>query len=304
MISVIHTFLNPILPVFAIMLVGMVCAWRGLFDDAGARAINRFVFYAAVPALLFSLLSNATLGRVDWRLLALYFISELVLFGIGAGVARFGFGRDRAESLLLGMAACFVNHVFFVLPIARFVYGESAVVPITAIIVVDTTLIFAGTIMALEFVTHRGGGGWKLVNLFFRNPVLVSIMLGLLVNTLDCGVPAGIKTFTSFVGAAAAPAALFSLGVILAGTGGLQFDRVAATLTSLKVLLHPLVASLLFGLVAFDPLWQDSALLVAAGPCGSMPFVLALQYNIPATSIGRAIIYSTFASLFTLAVIA
>ena len=302
---VVETFLNPIFPVFAIMLVGIIFAKRGLFDVAAAQAINRFVFFVAVPALLFSLLSRAPLGLVDYRLLALYFLSEIVIFAIASIVARLIFKKGVGEAILLGMAASFVNHVFFVLPIAIVLYGEQAAVPITAIIVIDTTIIFAGTIIGLEIASHRGESLWKVMRLFVRNPVLVAITTGLLVNISGIPVHDGIVTFTTFTGAAAAPAALFSLGIILAGTRVTTIDYAALSTTALKVLLHPLIAWLLFtGLVDIEPVWRDPALLVAAGPCGAMPFVLALQYKVRAESIGIAIIYSTIASLFTLSIIA
>ena len=205
-------FLNPIFPVFAIMLVGIVFARRGLFDDGAAHAVNRFVFYAAVPALLFLMLARANLGNVDLRLLAFYFFSEVVVFGGGAVIARLLFRCAPAEAILLGMASCFVNHVFFVLPIATILYGEQAAAPISAIIAIDTTVIFAGTIMGLEFATHRAEPGWRVLRSFLGNPVLASIAAGLAVNVSGITLHEGIVTFSSFAGAAAAPAALSHWG--------------------------------------------------------------------------------------------
>jgi len=303
--AIFETFLNPIFPVFAIMLVGIFFAKTGLFDLAAAQAINRFVFFVAVPALLFSLLSGAALGALDWRLLGLYFLSEIVLFALGAAVARFFFNCEPGESMLLGMATCFVNHVFFILPIANIVYGAQAEDPITAIIVVDTTLVFAGTIIGLEMSSNRGQSLWKIGRVLVGNPVLMAIFTGLLVNIIGLNVHDGIKTFTSFAGGAAAPASLFSLGIILASTKTATFDFIAITTAGLKVLVHPLVAWLFFtSFVDINQLWRDPAMLVAAGPCGAMPFVLAVQYKIRAQSIGMAIIYSTVASLLTLSIVA
>ena len=42
-------------------------------------------------------------------------------------------------------------------------------------------------------------------------------------------------------------------------------------------------------------------MLTSAGPCGAMPFVLAVQYRVNPDSIGLAIVYSTLLSLLTLA---
>ncbi len=301
----ISAFLNPIFPVFAIMLAGIVFSRGGLFDGAAAQAINRFVFYVAVPALLFLLLSGADLGTMDYRLLGFYFFSEVLLYTGGAAIARIVFSCGPGEALLLGMASCFVNHVFFVLPIATILYGEQATTSITAIIAIDTTILFGGTIMGLEIASHRSESIWRVVRSFVRNPVLVSIALGLMVNISGLTLHEGIVTFTSFAGAAAAPAALFSLGIILARSRFLSLDYRAAMVTGLKIIIHPLVAWFFFtGFFEFDPLLRNPALLVAAGPCGAMPFVLAMQYKIRAESIGMAIIYSTVASLLTLSIIA
>lgn len=301
----VSAFLNPIFPVFAIMLVGIVFARRGLFDSTAAQAVNRFVFFVAVPALLFLLLARADLGNVDLRLLLFYFFSEVLVFAGGAILARLLFRCAPAESILLGMASCFVNHVFFVLPIATILYGEQATASISAIIAIDTTVIFAGTIMGLEVASHRTESCWRVLRSFLSNPVLVSIGAGLVINVSGIQLHDGIITFSSFAGAAAAPAALFSLGIILAQTRFLSLDYAAVTVTGLKIIIHPLVAWFLFtGFVDIDPLWRNPALLVAAGPCGAMPFVLAMQYQVRAESIGLAIVYSTVASLFTLSLIA
>jgi malonate transporter len=303
--TILETFLNPIFPVFAIMLVGIVFARGGLFDTSMAQAINRFVFYVALPGLLFSLMSSADIGVVDSRLLAFYFLSELVLFVAGAATARLFFKAEPGEAILLGMASCFVNHVFFMLPIVGILYGEQALIPVTAIIVIDTTIVFGGTVIGLEIASHRGESLWNIIRIFIRNPVLMAIAAGLLVNLSPIDVHEGLITFTTFAGSAAAPASLFSLGIILAETGTSRFDRKALATSGLKILIHPVVAWLFFvGFVETDPRWREPVLLVAAGPCGAMPFVLAMQYKIRAKSIGLAIIYSTVASLFTLSIIA
>ncbi|HBH29692.1 MAG: AEC family transporter [Desulfofustis sp. PB-SRB1] len=301
---VIETFFDPILPVFGIMLVGIFCARTGFFEVSAAHAINRFVFYVAVPALLFDLLSQADLGRLQWSVLLSYFGSEMVLFAGGAILARTVLRRGMGESLLLGMAACFGNHVFFVLPIAERIFGSGVVVPITAIIVVDTTLIFGTTIIGLEISMHRGEPWWKVARSFLHSPVLLVIGAGLAINLSAVSLPSGISTFTSFAGGAAAPAALFALGIVLAAPGRGAYDGAAGAIAGLKVIVHPLVAWILLGWVSATQTWHDVALLVAAGPCGAMPFVLATNYRIEASTIGKAVLYSTIASLISLAIIA
>jgi len=306
MSSVFQVFLNPVLPIFAILGVGMLFTQRGIFDASAASSLNRFVFYIGAPALFFSLLTNASLGEFEWQVLLLYFTSEMAIYGAGTALARYVFCREWRESLLLGMTACFVNHVFFVLPMARLLYGEAASAPIAAIIVIDTVLIFSLTIVALELSKPAKHSGRKVLALLLKHPLLQAIAAGLLVNLLGIPLHDGIDTFVRFVGAAASPIALFALGIILASTGSRGQDKIALAIVGLKVIVHPVLAWLLFTSAASlaNPAWTSTALLVAAGPCGAMPFVLALQYKINVTTIARAIGYSTLVSLITLAVMA
>ena len=75
---------------------------------------------------------------------------------------------------------------------------------------------------------------------------------------------------------------------------------VPATISVLKLVLAPIVAwVLIFGVFDVSPQWSNPAMLVAAGPAGAMPFVLALQYDIPVAAIARTILISTVGSLVT-----
>ena len=306
MLLAFQVFLNPVLPIFAILGVGMLFTQRGIFDASAASSLNRFVFYIGAPALLFSLLTNASLAEFEWQVLLLYFSSEILIYAAGTALARYVFQREWREAMLLGMTACFVNHVFFVLPMARVLYGEAASAPIAAIIVVDTVIIFALTIVALELSVPGAKSGRKVLALLVKHPMLQAIAAGLLVNLAEIPLHDGINTFTHFVGSAASPIALFALGIILTATASRSFDKMALSVVGLKVIVHPLLAWLMFsGAAALaNPAWTSTALLVSAGPCGLMPFVLAVQYKVNVATIARAVGYSTVISLVTLAVMA
>ena len=168
-------------------------------------------------------------------------------------------------------------------------------------------LIFALTIVGLELSSPGVHSARKVLTMLLKHPLLQAIVAGVGVNLLGIPLHAGINTFASFVGAAASPVALFALGIILVSSAAQGLDKAALVVTGLKVVAHPLLAWVLFSSLSFsaaalaNPAWISSALLVAAGPCGAMPFVLALQYRIPVATIARAIAYSTLISLVTLA---
>ena len=300
------TFFNHVLPVFAIVAIGFAAGWTKLFDTTAATALNRFVFYIALPALLFRLISAAPVDRFEWELLLAYLIAEIAAYAVGFAIARFGFRRPRVESLLLGMSAAYVNHVFLVLPIARQLFGDVAALPIVAIITIDSIVVLAGTVLILDGTSGQAKGVSvrRQFLLVARNPQIIGITAGVVANLAAVDLTGGVDFFLRFLGETAAPCALFALGVILIS----QKDEVHALLpiamSGLKLIAMPAAAWVLIAATFHvSPEWADPAMLVAAGPAGMMPFVLAVQYDVPVAAIARTILISTLASLLTLSAI-
>ena len=298
----VSTLLNPIFPICAVMLVGIFFAKCKLFDAVNAQAVNKFVFYVAMPALILGLLTNTDFSGMNLRLPLVYFLCEAVIFACTTLISRYLLKRSLAESLLLAMAACFVNHAFFVLPIASILYGEDAARLITIIIVDDTIVLFGGMTVVMELLHNRQESRINTVKKLITNPVIIAIFMGCLVNFLHIDLHEGFHTYTDFVGKAAAPASMFALGIIIAANIGRHLDICALSITSLKLILFPLLIWIAIAWLQLpEGVSKDTLMLTSAGPCGAMPFVLAVQYRVNPDSIGLAIVYSTLLSLLTLA---
>ena len=290
---------DPILPIFAVLAVGYILRKVAIFDATHATAINRFVFYLAAPALVFVIFARAPLGQLNLPVLASYFAAEVIIYSSIAVLARKFFHLPLAESLLLGMTAIFANHVFFVRPIAILVYGESVVLPIGGIIIIDV-VAFCLTVFMVDAITSGSTQIKAAAMGLLRNPFVITPVLGVLAWYFSGYVPTGLFTFADFAGAAAAPVSLFALGVVLAGVPLWPIGWLISIIIAAKLLLHPLLVFV--GISAFgdNAGWQDIAILVAAGPCGAMPFVIAVQYGVAIERIAKAILFSTLLSILTL----
>ncbi|MTI45155.1 hypothetical protein JM93_01466 [Roseibium hamelinense] len=310
MTSVLDALQTAILPVFAALLLGYVLGWRKILAPRDAASINQFVILAALPALLFGLVARAPLNDFDMRVMMLYLASEVFVYALGFCLARYLFKRPATEALLLGMAGCFANHVFFVFPIAVKVIGPEAALPVAAIMAMDAVVLYGATILLLDVVTAGSGSLVKIGRQIGSNPLILSLAAGAAVNLLALPLPEGLARYVDFVGGATAPAALFGLGIMLSAVRIREIDGASLWPVVLKLFLHPVLFAA--ALAAFLPeavrlsgeVWDHAVLLVAAGPCGAMPFVLALRYKIDATRLMRAILISTTLSVVTLAVLA
>ncbi|QPH53134.1 AEC family transporter [Pontivivens ytuae] len=296
-----QTLADPILPIFAILGFGVLAGWRDWFDADFARGLNRFVFFIAQPALVFFIVARAPFAEFDYRVLGLYLASEIAVYAAGTLIAHRAFGRELREALLIGMTCAFVNHVFYILPIAELLYGEDAAFAIAGIIVVDVALLFCGTMLLVDLIGTGTSHPAKIAGVMLRNPTFLAILGGLAVYATEPLAPQGLFTFAEFVGRAAPPASLFALGIIMAGAGLRRLDGLTASVVGVKVLAHPILLAALLLLVEVDADKADIALLVAAGPCGAMPFVIALQYGVRTDTIAKAILISSVLTLVTLA---
>lgn len=294
--------LNAVVPVFAVVAIGFAFGRGGSFEFSSALAINRFVFYVALPILLFRLIATSPFDRFEWFLVLAFLLSELIVYVLGYIVARHAFGRSRTESLLLGMSVAFANQVFFVLPIARQIYGDAGATPVVAISTFDVIVLLSGTIILLD-ATREGTQSIsfaRIIRLFARNPPIIGICAGVVASLAGLPVAEGIDFFARFLGETAAPCALFALGLILAMQPTEEGLALPITISGLKLIGVPIVAWTLVTVVfEVSPAWANPAMLVAAGPAGAMPFVLALQYDVPVTAIARTILISTIGSLIT-----
>jgi len=303
--AVLEALQSAILPVFAAMALGWLLGWRGVLDRADATAINKFVILVALPALLFGLVARAPLEEFNLFVMSLYLVSEVIVYALGFLVAHFVFKRPPLEALLLGMACCFANHVFFVYPIAQTVIGDAAALPVAALMAMDAVVLYGATILLLDVVSAGSGSLIKIGKQIGSNPLILSLAAGAAANLSGVPLHAGVDKYIDFVGAATAPAALFALGVMLSAVSLKRVEGVALSAIAIKIGLHPLLYLGLLSVTGMpDGVWSHATLMVAAGPCGAMPFVLAMRYHIETAPLMKAILLSTIASMFVLAVLA
>jgi hypothetical protein len=309
--SIFSSLQDPILPIFMVMFIGYILRRVEFFDVLGAQGINRFVFYVAMPTLLFNLVRSVPLHEIDWPTVNAYLLTEFIVYGSVAFITFKFFKRSASESILIGMAAGFVNHVMFVLPIARSIYGAEAVSPVVAIVFVDV-VVFCLTIFLIDFIKaleSKKEGAFSPQNVLLmlsKNPMVIATVLGLLAGAFSRYIPSGVFTYAQFVGAAAPPAALFALGVVLGGQPMRPIGGPAWLVIGAKLIVQPVLFWALAGVggvLVMKPDWETLAFLVAAGPCGAMPFVIALQYKITPEVIAKAVLISTVLSLLSLSVL-
>ncbi|MBT8459313.1 MAG: AEC family transporter, partial [Boseongicola sp.] len=194
---------------------------------------------------------------------------------------------------------------YYVLPIAKLLYGDGGTLPVASIVIMDAILVFGCTMIALEARKGRdAGAGLVLVaGRIAKLPLIWALVLGLVVSAGSLALPAPIDTFTAFVGNAASPIALFAMGVILSATP-FKPEPVVFAVSTIKVVIFP--ATIAFLLYTLLPPAETLPLFVlaSAGPSGVMAFSLALLYSVRTDAIMQVTVWTSVLTLATLAFLA
>jgi predicted permease len=204
-------------PIFGLMAIGFGSARLRLIEEAGVRGLVLFVFNFSIPALLFDSMAAMTFPPdMEWGFLIAFYLASFTVYGLGAGAGRVGFGRPLDHQAIFGMGAAFSNLVLMGLPIVLTAFGPEGTLPMLLIIGFHSAIFMPVTVALIQ--TERGGEGPlgpRVAGVFadvLRNPIILGILAGFLVNRLGMAIWIGIASIVDFLAAAAVPCALFAMG--------------------------------------------------------------------------------------------
>ena len=142
---------------------------------------------------------------------------------------------------------------------------------------------------------------WEVVKRVAGHPLIIASALGVLSAALHFEPPVALERLMQFLQNAAAPSALFALGVTVALRPLKKMPWEIPPLAAVKLVLHPILVFLLLSLFGpFDQVWVDTAVLMAALPPALNVFVFARQYDVWVEQASSAVLVGTLVSVVTL----
>ena len=298
------TILGVALPFFAVLLCGMLAVRRRLIDNAGLIGLNAFVFWFALPGLLFHKVATTPFERLtDWTLYVGYEGACVALYLLVLLVARLLFRRPLREAAILAFAAAWGNVGYMGVPLLSAAYGEQGVLPAILAMVLDTLVLQSLTILLLEADGAGRGGLGTVARAVVRNPLIIAVFVGAVVAGLDIPLPLPVTGFLSLLGPAAASTALFALGGTLRPSALAADKRLVAAIVAAKLLLLPLIAWAGFIVIPVPADLQAPLLLTTALPTAASVFVIAQRYGVLERPVAGIVFASHLLAIVTLTIL-
>jgi malonate transporter and related proteins len=298
--------LNLALPFFGLIFIGFACGKIKQIPDTALAWMNFFILYVALPALFYRIIAQTPLeqlAQADFVFATTLstFWAFAVAFAIGMVIRR----GDIAESTIAGLAGGYGNIGYMGPGLALATLGPHAAVPVALIFCFDTLLLFTLVPFLMALAKPQqvsiGATAFEVIKRILLHPLMIATAIGILSAAIHFQPPVALDRLLQFLQNAAAPCALFTLGVTVALRPLKSVPWEVPYLTGVKLILHPMLMFLLLSLFGpFDQTWIYTAVLMAALPPALNVFVFARQYDTWVEQASSAVLIGTIVSVLTL----
>lgn len=297
--------IEVILPVFLVVGFGYVTAWRGWLGATAMDAVMLFSQNFAIPCLLFAAIATLDLGQsFDPALLGSFYAGSFSVFALGLFGARLLFQRAWPDCVAIGFAAMFANSVLMGLAVTERAYGAEALGPNFAIVSIHAPICYGLGFLVMALVEARGGlaaTAWQVARSMARNPLMIGIGLGFLVNLSGVPMPVAVMDAVGLMAVAGLPAALFAMGGVLRQYRPEGDLVTAGYICVLSLLVHPVIVWGVGRTVGLDEGAFRSAVLTAAMAPGVNAYLFANMHGVAKRVVATAVLTGTALSVLSAA---
>ena len=294
--------LNATIPIFLMMLLGMLFRKLGWMDEVFAAKMNKFVFLVPLPVLLFEQLATVDFSEVwDIKFILFCFVVTAISITISTVISLLWKDRSikgefiqatyRSSAALLGIA--FIQNIYGTVGMAPLMIIGS--VPLYNVMAVVVLSFFKPGNNSFDKVLVK-----KTLKGIVTNPIIIGIVAGFVWSALKLPMPLILHKTVSSIGATATPMGLMSMGA--------TFEMKKAT-SKMKPTLVAVFMKLIGFCAIFLPVAamlgfrneQLFAILVMLGSATTVSsFVMARNMGHEGTLSSGVIMMTTLLSAFTL----
>ncbi|HHR5884571.1 AEC family transporter [Providencia alcalifaciens] len=284
-------------PLFALITMGFILRRTALFSAdfwPSAEKLNYFILF---PALLISSLANAPLDNPKLPYLACAILFILAISSLFVVLSKYLF-KISIPKFGAHIQGIIRFNTYLGLAIIADLFGSEGIAisaVIMAILVPSCNVIAVLSLSADKKVTLK-----QLVMPIAKNPLIISCVIGILLNLLPIGLPFGSDQFLKLLAAASLPLGLICIGGALqTATLRKEFKPIMVS-TLLRLLAMPILAVLTAHLFSLPALERVLLVIFFAIPTAPTSYILTKQLNGDSQLMAGIITFQTILAVITL----
>ena len=296
--------INVTMPIFLVMVIGYILKQIGMLNDNFVTVANKFNFKVTLPFMLFKDIAGVDIKAVfDIKYVLFCAIVSTICFRVVWGTAKL-LVRDktirgafvqpsfRGSAAVMGLA--FIQNI----------YGSSAMGPLMIVSAVPLYNIFS--VIVLTFEANDSTNIDKKAKIrqagmnICKNPIILSILAGLIVGLLGIQFPTLVNKTISNVAQMATPLALITIGAGFEGRKALAKIAPTMAASTIKLVLQPLVFLPVAAWMGFSGEKMIAILIMLASPTTPSCYIMAKSMNNDEVLTASVIVTTTLMAAFTL----
>ena len=285
--------LRQIVIMFVYMAIGGLLFQKGLITKEGSKSLANLLLYVVLPCVV---VKSFCVARTPERMsgLLVSFLAAVGILLLAMAVSHLLFKKNPIDDF----GAAFSNAGFMGFPLVAAVQGSEAIFYAAG---------FVALLNALQWTYGQslisGDPGYRSPKAILKNPLVLSLLLGILIFCFELPVPAIASDLLAALAALNAPLAMVILGVYLAQTDArtLFNDPHLYVVAAARLVLIPLLTARMLKLLpAQYAAITTTLVIVAAAPIGSNVAVYAQKLGKDYAYAVRGVCLSTLLSAITM----
>lgn len=288
------TFTDNLLPILLTSAGGFIIA---KYLPVDSRTVGRLAFYLFMPVLVFNLLihNQLTLAEVA-QTIGLAF-AVIILVGMVTFLLALSLRLERQLLVLVVVTAMFANSGNYGLPLVTFAFGKDAAAYASLYFVASTILFNTLGV----FIASLGHLTMKQAFLgLAKIPMIYAVFLALALNFFQIRLSTPLERTITQLAGGAVPLMLVLLGIELSRVKWSHNFTALGLITGVRLLVGPLLAFGLTGLLGVEHLARQAIITEASLPVAVSNTVLASEYRLDSSFVTAVVFISTLLSPFTL----
>lgn len=271
--------INVTFPIFLVMVIGYVLKQNGMLNDNFVTVANKFNFKVTLPFMLFKDISGVDIKAVFDIKYVLFcaLVSTACFWSIWGGTKLLV--RDKSIRGAFVQASFRGSAAVMGLAFIQNIYGASAMGPLMIVSAVPLYNIFSVLVLTFEaedgVLMDKGAKIKQAAVNIIRNPIIISILLGLIVGLLGIDFPLMIDKTVNSVSQMATPLALITIGAGFEGRKALAKMKPTMAAAMIKLVIQPLLFLPLAAVMGFTGEKLIAILIMLSSPTTPSCYIMA-----------------------------